>query len=304
MEPIRKGMTGPAVEDVQDRLASIDFIVDEAERAECFYGPSTAACISTFRTGFGLPAGTEVDSQTWALLVDESYQLGDRTLYLRLPNFHGRDVRDMQLALNVLGFSCGEVDGYFGAYTESAVKQFQESVGILADGMAFPNTIDAILRLKHVWLGKPAQGPHPTGETGCARAARVLETTPISIGAEDPISRNIAGRLWNLATATSDASLLTLAEDPDDIRPGDTALFIITTRRRALYSTTRNVLIDSSDAQVLANRIHTAHQSITKSAPVIRLQLTSSAAYDGSFTSRTAQSMAVLLLDAICLAFG
>ena len=304
MEPIQLGMTGAAVEDVHDRLAAIDYQVDEAERAEKRYGESTAACVSAFRAAFGLGISTEVDDKTWATLVDESFVLGDRTLYLRLPNFHGRDVRDLQLALNVLGFSCGSVDGYFGAHTEGALKQFQESVGILPDGMAFGDTFDAIYRLHHVWAGKPAEGPHPTGDMGFARAAKVLEGTPLSITAEDPISRNVAGRIWNLASATSENSELALAERTDDVRDEDVALLVLSTADQELRSTTHNVVVEGDDPSVLAQRIRTAFESSRERTPVVRVEISGYSEYDGSFTSREAQTLAVLLLDAICQAFG
>ena len=304
MEPIRMGMTGAAVEDVQDRLASMDYQVDEQERASQTYGESTAACVAAFRSAFGLGTGNEVDEHTWATLVDESHVLGDRTLYLRLPNFHGRDVRDLQLALNVLGFSCGAVDGYFGAHTESALKRFQESVGILPDGMGFSDTIDAIWRLHHVWQGKPAEGPHPTGDMGFARAAKVLESTPLSIAAEDPISRNVAGRIWNLASATSDASRLSLAEHADDVRDEDACVLVLATADNEPSSGAHNVVVEGGDAASLAKQVRTAWRSAREGTPVVRVELPGTSAYDGSFTSREAQSLAVLLLDAICLAFS
>ncbi len=47
----------------------------------------------------------------------------------------GQAVRDLQEALKALGFTPGQVDGVFGANTEKAVKQFQSSVGIDADGI-------------------------------------------------------------------------------------------------------------------------------------------------------------------------
>ncbi|MFR7797329.1 MAG: peptidoglycan-binding domain-containing protein [Collinsella sp.] len=56
----------------------------------------------------------------------------------------------LQKALNVLGFACGEDDGYFGPHTEAALQQFQENVGLFADGMAFQDTTP-INRLHHVW---------------------------------------------------------------------------------------------------------------------------------------------------------
>lgn len=168
MEPIREGMTGTAVEDVQERLASLGYEIAVEERGGAAFGQSTANAVARFRLEHNLSLTPEVDVACWSALVDECYQMGDRTLYLRLPNFHGNDVRCLQNALNVLGFSCGEVDGYYGPHTEGAVKMFQENVGMLADGIAFSDTFDALERLRHVWAGKPANGPHPQSGMGFA----------------------------------------------------------------------------------------------------------------------------------------
>ena len=156
MEAIREGASGAAVEDIQERLGRLGYEVEAAELDGHAFGPTTATAVAKFRLDHQLPLGGEVDSATWAALVDAGYSMGDRTLYLRLPNFHGSDVLALQHCLNILGFSCGEPDGCFGVYTESAVKQFQESQGMLADGMAFQDTFDSIDRLHHVWAGKPA----------------------------------------------------------------------------------------------------------------------------------------------------
>ena len=117
MEPIREGASGAAVEDIQERLGSLGYKIDEKEAAEKTFGHSTATAVARFRLDHGLSLGDVIDTATWAALVDECYQLGDRTLYLRLPNFHGNDVRQLQERLNVLGFSCGAVDGQYGAPT-------------------------------------------------------------------------------------------------------------------------------------------------------------------------------------------
>ena len=302
MESITQGMTGAAVEDIQERLCSIGYSIDESERANQEFGISTATAVTHFRLDHGLSLGQDVDSPTWTTLVDETYKMGDRTLYLRLPNFHGADVRQLQHCLNILGFSAGAVDGYYGPYTEAAVKQFQESIGELPDGMAFPVTFDAIERLHHVWAGKPATGPHPLGAMSFARAANVLENVRISITAEDPISRNVAGRILNLASATNERSGLDIVESADHKRPGDHALLVFATTPLEDGSNVPNVVVDDPDT--LPMRIRTACESSKEEVPVVRIQLSSGGPdYNGTFTVSDAQTYAVLLLDAICSAF-
>jgi peptidoglycan hydrolase-like protein with peptidoglycan-binding domain len=302
MDPIREGATGAAVEDIQERLGSLGYEIGADEREARTFGASTASAVAKFRIDHGMPLGAEIDSATWSELVDACYELGDRTLYLRLPNLHGNDVRELQERLNILGFSCGDADGCFGVHTEAAVKQFQESQGMLADGMAFPDTYDAIDRLHHVWGGKPAAGPHPMGGMGFARAASVLENVQISLTAEDPISRNVAGRIWNLASATSDKSGLDLIETPDHPREGDTAVIVLSTQELPDGSKVANLTTD--DIETLPQRIRTTCESAAgNKTPVIRLELPHGLGYDGTFTVGDAQTFAVMLLDAICSAF-
>lgn len=301
MDPIREGASGAAVEDIQERLGRLGYEIDEAELAEKSMGPSSVAAVAKFRLDQGMGLGTEVDAPTWSALVDAGYTMGDRTLYLRLPNFHGNDVLQMQERLNILGFSCGKPDGCFGVYTEAAVKEFQESQGMLADGMAFQDTFDSIDRLHHVWAGKPAAGPHPMGGMGFARAAGVLEHTQLSLTAEDPISRNVAGRIWNLASATSERSGLDLIEAPEVSREGDAAVIVLATTPLPEGSKMANLSTD--DVETLPQRLRTTIESSREDVPVVRLELPLGLDYDGTFTTGDAQTFAVMLLDAICAAF-
>lgn len=306
MDPITEGMSGAAVEDIQDRLVALGYPIDDTEKSERHFGQSTVNSVARFRLDHGLSLGQDVDTATWSTLVDEGYKMGDRTLYLRLPNFHGADVRKLQDCLNILGFSAGKTDGYFGPHTEAAVKQFQESIGALPDGMAFPDTFDAIERLHHVWAGKQANGPHPQGATGFARAANVLEGINVSITAEDPISRNVAGRVWNLATATNEKSTLDIADTPQDARPTDRAMIVVASTPQDAQDeegSTPNVILE--DADTLPRRIRTAYESSQDSCPLIRVELPlGSSNYNGTFTTGDAQTFAVMLLDAICSAFA
>ncbi len=303
MDPIKEGAQGAAVEDIQERLCALGYQIDAAEVEARSFGHSTATAVAHFRLDHGVGLGQEVDSTTWSALVDEGYRMGDRTLYLRLPNFHGADVRQLQNCLNILGFSAGEVDGYYGVYTEAAVKLFQESIGALADGMAFPDTFDAIERLHHVWQGKSASGEHPQGSMGFARAANVLENLRLSITAEDPISRNVAGRVWNLASATNDANGLRLVNSTDDALPGERGLIVVASGPRENGEDGRpNVILDDADTAPM--RIRTAFESSESEMPVVRVELPlGGTQYSGVFTTGDAQTFAVMLLDVICAAF-
>ena len=53
----------------------------------------------------------------------------------------GDEVRRIQQKLKALGFFEGAVDGIYGVKTQSAVRRFQKSVGITADGVAGSKTL-------------------------------------------------------------------------------------------------------------------------------------------------------------------
>ena len=51
------------------------------------------------------------------------------------PGSGGETVRQLQQALQGLGYDPGAIDGHFGSQTESAVKAFQGAKGIAVDGI-------------------------------------------------------------------------------------------------------------------------------------------------------------------------
>lgn len=67
------------------------------------------------------------------------------TLYATLEyGDSGNDVTKLQQALLTLGFDPDGVDGHFGRGTERAVKLYQESIGLTADGKAGTLTLSAL----------------------------------------------------------------------------------------------------------------------------------------------------------------
>lgn len=306
MKPIVPGQVGPAVEDVQARLGKLGYTLDETELLTSTFGPTTAVAVRTFRSRQGLPLEDSVDEAAWIELVDETYVMGDRTLYLRLPYFRGADVSHLQMTLNVLGFSCGEVDGLYGPHTEAAVREFQSNVGLMADGCAFQDTFDAIDRLHHVWSGKTASAEFSMAHMSLARAADVLERCSIFIGATDPIARNVAGRVWNVACATTDeANVVLMGSLEDDGHPdfsgADLVLIVATAPLAAseeLPNGTVNIVADG--AQALTQRLAAAVTALTQRPRVVRAELAHLNRYDGTVTNRVVQSTAIMVLDAVC----
>ena len=317
MKPIAHGQSGAAVEDVQQRLVSLGYKISKSELDASLFGNATRKAVRAFRSQQGLPAGDTVDDATWVELVDETYKLGDRTLYLRLPYFRGADVSHLQTTLNVLGFSCGQVDGLYGPHTETAVREFQANMGILADGMAFQDTFDAIERLHHVWMGKTASPEFSVPHMGFARAVNVLEERRIVVGATDPIARNVANRLWNVACATTGEAQVRLFESEDfetlgavrrDDEDGFDLLLIVSTAPlgadEELPAGTVNIVCDE-DARTLTQRLSATVAGCPLDRPCcVRTEFADLNRYDGSVTGRVVQTTAIGLLDAVCSALN
>lgn len=56
----------------------------------------------------------------------------------------GEDVKKLQQKLKELDFYHKEIDGLFGQGVEQAIKEFQDSQGFAADGVAGPSTLIAL----------------------------------------------------------------------------------------------------------------------------------------------------------------
>jgi N-acetylmuramoyl-L-alanine amidase len=147
VETIGIGDRGSRVRDVQGRLLALGFHIETREVEEHRFGQATEAAVRAFQQERGLLVDGLVGGDSWEVLVEAGYGLGDRLLYLRHPGVRGDDVRALQRRLNLLGFDPGREDGIFGDHTARAVRDFQLNVGLRPDGIVGPLTTDALDRL-------------------------------------------------------------------------------------------------------------------------------------------------------------
>ncbi len=157
--PLQPGDTGPAVADLQARLlalghpllagrdAPVGRDAGAAAGAAGCYGTETESAVRAFQRDRGLRADGVCGPQTWAVLVEAGYRLGDRLLYRRAPMLRGDDVGELQRRMGGLGFDAGRVDGIFGDATAAALVEFQRNVALTVDGICGPATVGALRRL-------------------------------------------------------------------------------------------------------------------------------------------------------------
>lgn len=300
VDPITRGDRGPAVEDIQARLEKLGFDIGPGG-ADGVFGDKTAEAVSRFREREGLEAMALVDDACWSALVDATFELGDRSLFLRYPYFHGADVACIQGALNVLGFSCGEVDGIFGAHTEKALREFQSNVGIEPDGIAGSLSFSAIMRLSAVWRDKDS-APAITSLLGFARVAGMLEMVEACMFGTDPVTCGIASKTANLARATTAESKVTSADSLEGIPSQSMLLVQIALDGFDDAPGIPHVAI--GDESTLAARLVTAIHSSSTTPRRILVEVDDSRFVDiGNPTLREEQHVAVVLLDALCEAW-
>jgi N-acetylmuramoyl-L-alanine amidase len=132
LDTLRRGATGLRVRDLHERLVAFGLapLADPVDK----YDDGTVAAVEAFQRARGLPITGEVDAVTWTRLVEASWQLGQRLLYLTRPNQRGDDVAELQVRLAQLGFNPGRIDGIFGPVLEHALSDFQRNCGLAANG--------------------------------------------------------------------------------------------------------------------------------------------------------------------------
>ena len=191
------GGSGDLVLQVTNYLSRLNLLKFESSK----FDATVEAAVKEFQQSRGLNVTGAVDAITLQALDEARWKLGDRVFSLISPMMRGDDVATLQSQLSEMGFNCGRVDGIFGVDSESAVKEFQKSVGVQVDGRCGPATIMSILRLKKmVSGGAPLQLRDATtrAERGPALSGKVIVIDPSDATDIFDLAQRLEGRLITL----------------------------------------------------------------------------------------------------------
>ena len=214
----RLGDTGPAVDQIVGLLCRLGLIDGDPPQA---YDDRVELAVRAFQQQRGLHVDGVVGSATFRRLDEARWALGDRIL-THLPGnlLAGDDVFALQRRLLELGFKVGRVDGYFGAQTESGLRDFQRNVGIPADGTCGPATLKALAQLAPMVRGGApnamraqerirAAGPHLGGKIVVIDPVRSDALPREHAGRAEEVVHDLAARIEGRLVATGVQAFLT-----------------------------------------------------------------------------------------------
>ena len=221
---IREGDHSPEVADVQTRLR--EFGLSVADEPGTF-GTATKRAVREFQQQRGILVDGIVGPHTWSEIVEASWHLGDRDLYLKHPMMRGDDISELQARLNALGFDAGKVDGIFGPATDRAVRAFQKEYAVAGDGIFGLMSHAALVGLR---VDRPATATHLREELKRIEKSGIAGQTIVidpGHGGADPGAATQDGLsesdvCWRLATRVADrlavlgARVRFTRNEPDD----------------------------------------------------------------------------------------
>jgi N-acetylmuramoyl-L-alanine amidase len=191
---------------VQWRLRALGFEIGDETGV---FGPDTKKAVRAFQQQRHTLIDGIVGPHTWDELVEASWRLGDRTLYLRRPAQRGDDVRTLQSRLNALGFDSGREDGIFGVATDAAVRAFQREYAISEDGIYGAMSHAALTGLR---IDRPGTSARLREELRKEQMAGIHDTLIVvdpghggpDLGIEGNRGNAEADLCWELATRLAD----------------------------------------------------------------------------------------------------
>ena len=112
--------------DLQQRLIDLNYL---STQADGIFGPGTEQALKDFQELNGLEiTGTADENTLNALFADAPVPMPTPEPTPRVRGAKGDEIRQVQQALQIMGFMGGDADGDFGPETENSVKRYQSYV--------------------------------------------------------------------------------------------------------------------------------------------------------------------------------
>jgi len=196
------GAHGTAVRRLRFALAELGY--DTTADAPDEFGRATDAAVRAFQASRDLRADGICGPQTWGVLEDTRFALGDRLLCERDPMMRGDDVAELQRLLNALGFDAGKEDGIFGPRTGEGLRNFQRNAGATVDAICGPETLTLLDR-----LGRDAEGSVAAvrEREAVLRDPRDLAAERVFVAADSRLGAVAAALTEGLRAAGADVTL-------------------------------------------------------------------------------------------------
>ncbi|MCL2924915.1 MAG: peptidoglycan-binding protein [Trichodesmium sp. MAG_R04] len=145
---ISQGSRGAEVWAIQRRLQARGF---DPGAIDSIFGARTTKAVRDFQKFASLTVTGTVDEATWTSLAQPSFSSRPPIQRPKSPTpkqnqlvevekilakgDRGSKVKTLQISLRTMGFNPGPIDGIFGMKTTRALKEFQKSKGIKANGI-------------------------------------------------------------------------------------------------------------------------------------------------------------------------
>ncbi|MHB1740600.1 MAG: N-acetylmuramoyl-L-alanine amidase, partial [Actinomycetes bacterium] len=181
----RRGDHGPAVIDIRVKLAGVGLLERPdvlGDAGLALFDDECDLAVRRFQQQRGITVDGVVGPLTYRTLDEACWTLGDRVLsYAPGRLMRGDDVAALQGRLLSMGFDCARVDGVFGVETDAALRDFQRNVGLVADGICGPDTLESLERLARTISGGAPQGLRESvaiARSGPTLAGKVMVIDP------------------------------------------------------------------------------------------------------------------------------
>ncbi len=199
---LKKGMSGAAVMQLQQRLIQLGYMSGAADGV---YGTDTAEAVYYFQKNNGLVRDGVAGEKTLKAVYSANAvqaspapqttpglpSAGIESALIRLGDT-GAMVTALQEKLIRLGYLSGKADGVFGERTYRALKNFQKANALYADGIAGANTIAALNiagTLNNGAAGNIGGSTAPSVTTAPDASTNLGTTVPVN-------ARNVVYEYW------------------------------------------------------------------------------------------------------------